>query len=256
MFRMLKLNPPHGWTAVVWELGIVTLGVLIALGVQQLAEAANWRSKVAGGQQRLKAEMLINGAYMAEQVMVAPCIKAQVERLSQRLQSSGRTLDPAPLILSGQGLTTLRFPSRPWTAQTWEALQQDGTSNHMSGEVQATLGQIFEKVGQLRDLNVKSDDGMGKLRLLGQPIVLSPELTADLLAALWGQSMRSQVSSLNSSQTLMLYRRITFAPSFDEIEARQQALTPGRSGDLRTLQYCRIQGLPIANWRADVEKAR
>ena len=126
----------------------------------------------------------------------------------------------------------------------------------MSGEVQATLGQIFEKVGQLRDLNVKSDDGMGKLRLLGQPIVLSPELTADLLAALWGQSMRSQVSSLNSSQTLMLYRRITFAPSFDEIEARQQALTPGRSGDLRTLQYCRIQGLPIANWRADVEKAR
>ena len=49
MFRMLKLNPPHGWRAVVWELAIVTLGVLIALGVQQVAEAANWRSKVSDG---------------------------------------------------------------------------------------------------------------------------------------------------------------------------------------------------------------
>ena len=153
-------------------------------------------------------------------------------------------------------MTTLRFPSRPWTAQTWEALQQDGTSNHLPGDVQATLGQIFEKVGQLGDLNVKSDDGLGKLRLLGQPITLSPELKADLLSALWGQVQRSQVSSLVASQTLMMYRKIEFAPSFDQIEARQQALTPGRSGDLRTLQYCRSQGLPIADWRADVEKAR
>ena len=256
MFRMLKLDPPHGWRAVAWELAIVTLGVLVALGVQQLAEAANWRSKANDGQERLKAELLINGAYMAEQVMVAPCIKAQVDRLAARVEASKTLLDPSPLISTGQGLTTLRFPSRPWTAQTWDALQQDGTSNHMPGAVQATLGQIFEKVGQLRDFNVKSDDGLGKLRLLGQPIALSPELKADLLSALWGQVQRSQASSLTASQTLMLYRKIDFAPTFDEIEARQQALTPGRSGDLRTLQYCRSQGLPIASWRADVENAR
>ena len=256
MFRMLKLNPPHGWRAVAWELAIVTLGVLIALGVQQVAESTNWRSKANDGQERLKAELLINGAYMAEQVMVAPCIKAQVDRLAARVEASKSLLDPAPLISTSQGVTTLRFPSRPWTAQTWEALQQDGTSNHLPGDVQATLGQIFEKVGQLRDLNVKSDDGLGKLRLLGQPIALSPELKAELLSALWGQVQRSQVSSLNSSQTLMLYRQIDFAPTFDEIEARQQALTPGRNGDLRTLHYCRSQGLPIGDWRADVENAR
>lgn len=256
MFRMLKLNPPNGWRAVGWELAIVTLGVLIALGVQQLAEADNWRSKVKDGQERLKAELLINGAYMAEQVMVAPCVKAQVDRITARVEASKVILDRSPLIPTGQGITTVRFPSRPWTAQTWEALQQDGTSNHLPGVVQATLGQIFEKVTQLRDINVKSDDGLGKLRLLGQPIPLSPELKAELLSVLWGQLQRSQAASLTASQTLMLYRQIDFAPTFDEIEARQQALTPGRSGDLRTLQYCRSQGLPIADWRADVENAR
>jgi hypothetical protein len=28
MLRLTKLTPPHGWNAVAWELGIVTLGVL------------------------------------------------------------------------------------------------------------------------------------------------------------------------------------------------------------------------------------
>lgn len=27
MFRMIGLKPPHGWNAVAWELGIVTLWV-------------------------------------------------------------------------------------------------------------------------------------------------------------------------------------------------------------------------------------
>ena len=33
MFKSLKLKPPHGWNAVVWDLAIVTVGVLIALGL-------------------------------------------------------------------------------------------------------------------------------------------------------------------------------------------------------------------------------
>ena len=37
MFRLLKLKPPHGWSAVAWELAIITLGVRIALAAQQLA---------------------------------------------------------------------------------------------------------------------------------------------------------------------------------------------------------------------------
>lgn len=36
MFRLLMLKPPHGWSAVGWELAIVTVGVLIALAAQQM----------------------------------------------------------------------------------------------------------------------------------------------------------------------------------------------------------------------------
>ena len=57
MFRMLRLKPPHGWHAVTWELLIVTLGVLIALGAQQLIETANWRRDVADFRASVRAEM-------------------------------------------------------------------------------------------------------------------------------------------------------------------------------------------------------
>jgi len=45
MFRMLKLNPPHGWNSVAWELAIVTVGVILALAAQQWADNLNAHSK-------------------------------------------------------------------------------------------------------------------------------------------------------------------------------------------------------------------
>lgn len=57
MFKLLKMNPPHGWNAVAWELGIVTLGVLIALGAQQLVDDIHKRNDVAQLVAALRAEL-------------------------------------------------------------------------------------------------------------------------------------------------------------------------------------------------------
>ena len=57
MFRILKLKPPHGWNAVGWELLIVTLGVLLALGAQELVQGLHWRSEVRETRQALDAEL-------------------------------------------------------------------------------------------------------------------------------------------------------------------------------------------------------
>jgi hypothetical protein len=43
MFRLMKPRPPYGWLPVWWELGIVTLGVLIALAAQQMVETLHER---------------------------------------------------------------------------------------------------------------------------------------------------------------------------------------------------------------------
>ena len=62
MFRLLKLNPPHGWTAVAWELAIVTLGVLIALAAQQMVDTVHQRGEIAQLVGALRAELADNRA--------------------------------------------------------------------------------------------------------------------------------------------------------------------------------------------------
>ena len=255
-FHIHVPKPLHGWKAFTNEIAVIVLGVLIALALEAGVEALHWRHKVEGGQERLKDELLLNGAYMAEQVVIAPCVAAQLDKLQSRLTASEGQNNPAPIIRSGPFVTTLRMPTRYWPSQTWEALQQDGTSNHFPGDVQAQLGQIYQKVILLREMNVKSEDRQGSLQLLGYPMELSSDLKAGLLRDIFGQSQRTQSSALNSAQALAQFRNIEFAPSNDEIEERRASLTPGKANGVTTFQYCKQNNLPLADWRAEVAKVK
>ena len=81
MFRMLRLKPPHGWNAVAWELGIVTLGVLIALGAQQLVDARQWRQKVSVVRQSIMGELANNRARWEENLKAVRCALKEIDRL-------------------------------------------------------------------------------------------------------------------------------------------------------------------------------
>ena len=108
MFRLIKLKPPHGWNAVAWELAIVTLGVLIALGAQQFVDGLHWRGEVGEFRKAVRAEISWNLAtfpYRAEQNR---CAAARLDELQRWLDSwrAGRPLRltgpiarPSPLIL-------------------------------------------------------------------------------------------------------------------------------------------------------------
>jgi hypothetical protein len=87
MFRLMKLNPPHGWNAVGWELGIVTLGVLIALGAQQVADEFHWRSEVHDFRKAVKAEIsgdLATYTYRRDENL---CMVARLDELQRWLDS-------------------------------------------------------------------------------------------------------------------------------------------------------------------------
>ena len=125
MFRLLKLKPPHGWSAIGWELLIVTLGVLIALGAQQMVEAANWRREVAGFRDSVRGEIsrdLWTYPYRSAQKR---CINARLDELQHWLDSwrAGR-----PLTLTGP----IGIPvSAVIRTSAWDG-RDAGTLAHMS----------------------------------------------------------------------------------------------------------------------------
>ena len=112
MFRLLQVKPPHGWKVVVWELAIVTVGVLIALAAQEWAEGLSWRGKVAATEQALRAELGEHYGYAVEFRTVYPCLQVQLDRLRSRVLSSGSVMNPAPLYEEDGAHYVLRLPSK------------------------------------------------------------------------------------------------------------------------------------------------
>ena len=118
-FRMLKLNPPNGWQSVVWELAIVTAGVLVALAVQQWAEERSWVDRRERATRAIRAEIREHYTNGIEWRVVYPCIKAQIDQLQQRVLDSGERLDPAKVHSQPRsGDFVIRIPVKDYLTTT------------------------------------------------------------------------------------------------------------------------------------------
>ena len=121
-FRLIR--PLHGWRAFWGEVGIIVLGVLIALGAQQILEAINWRREVAGFRDSLREEIEVNLGSYPYRAQQKPCIAARLDELQRWLDSwrAGR-----PIKLQG---TIGVAASRVIRTSVWES-RDPGTFAHM-----------------------------------------------------------------------------------------------------------------------------
>lgn len=87
-------KPLQGWRAFWGEVGIIVLGVLIALGAQQIVETYHWRREVAGFRDAVRAEMSGNLATYTHRAKQKRCITARLDELERWLASwrAGRVL--------------------------------------------------------------------------------------------------------------------------------------------------------------------
>ena len=83
-------KPLHGWRAFAGEVGVIVLGVLIALGAQQLVEKWQWRRDVRDFRAAVDNELQFNLAASDYRVRQSPCVRhrlAELERWSAELRS-------------------------------------------------------------------------------------------------------------------------------------------------------------------------
>ena len=81
-----KANPVHGWRDFAKEVGIIVLGVLIALGAEQIAQAVHWRYQVEQSRQAMRLELSEDDALQAlARVSVTGCLDLQLAGLHRGL---------------------------------------------------------------------------------------------------------------------------------------------------------------------------
>jgi hypothetical protein len=80
-------KPLHGWRALAGEIGIIVLGVLIALGAEQLVEALHWKRVLGDYRSALHEEIAHNIATYSYRTQQDRCVDERIAELQRWLDS-------------------------------------------------------------------------------------------------------------------------------------------------------------------------
>ena len=77
----LNLRPANGWRAFAGEVGVIVLGVVIALAAQEAVEALNERREAAETRETLTGEIRESLAVLELRRAAQPCINRRLKEL-------------------------------------------------------------------------------------------------------------------------------------------------------------------------------
>ena len=143
-------KPLHGWREFVGEVGIIVIGVLLALGAEQIIETLHWRHKAGEATEALREEIGAHYNMATEAVVAAPCIDRQLAALEDRLLTANGAPSPAPTFRDLTGEFTFRAPSRPWSDDVWQSVVSEGVSSHLRKTLRALLADHYIQVAIMR----------------------------------------------------------------------------------------------------------
>ena len=159
-------KPLHGWRAFAGEVGIIVLGVLIALGFEQLVEQWRWRREVGSTRQAIANELVAAANQGALRLADEDCLRDRIGELAAKLNASdGRwTADPLPLGRGAQPTPHWDNHSMPrvyavplvgWSQDAWDAAKSSGALDHMAREEVASYSDVYGEIAGIRDFQTR-----------------------------------------------------------------------------------------------------
>src|SRR5579864_4090678 len=156
-------KPLHGWREFVGEVGIIVLGVLIALGFGQIVEQLQWHYEVRTTRQAIADELVATANQGAERLAVEACLRDRIGELSAKLnRTDGRwTADPMPLAQGAElaphwderSMTRVyAVPLRGWTHDAWDTAKSTGALDHINHNELASYSAIYAEIDAIAGL--------------------------------------------------------------------------------------------------------
>ena len=150
-------KPLHGWREFAGEVGIIVIGVLIALSAEQVVETIHAHSQAAAAEQRIRQELADDSALEIERVAVGPCLTQRVRRIAQQL--AARTTDWSGMLfpLTPERPMALReiyhMPARNWVTDAYREALARGDLNSLDASRRAQLAALYNQVAALAERN-------------------------------------------------------------------------------------------------------
>jgi hypothetical protein len=216
-------KPLHGWRELLGEVGIIVIGVLIALGAEQVVEALHNRSVAEETRRAIKSEFNDDLAALAVRASIEPCIDRRLDELRD---------------LFAEWERTGRFTRPQWVAQTpavdikltrYDAAQAAGRLALLPSEEQFRMGAVANGLRGFDSIQRDEGEVWGRLRALqAGSDALSIGDRPLLRIALQDASTLDYRAKLSARQQLPLAREFGYQPDFTQFNAARGRVLRGR----------------------------
>ncbi|MBS0373265.1 MAG: hypothetical protein JSR73_01685 [Proteobacteria bacterium] len=172
-----KPKPPHSWRELGSEVGVIAIGIVIALSAEQIVEAVHWKHKVERVEQDLRKELGDSLGYAVEQQQMHSCVSGYLDALQNAiLRSDSDTI---------KKLYEIGIPldAHPWRSSSWTAALSGQVADHLSHDKVAAYSVAFRLVtaaGEWQNMVADhyAEAMTGRFGLTRDAQVLNSQLTA------------------------------------------------------------------------------
>jgi hypothetical protein len=187
-------KPLHGWRAFVGEVGIIVIGVLIALGAEQMVSALHQRQQAAEADSIIRSELDLNLGRLKSRMDIRSCVERRLEEIQAILDKAA----------DEPGIATPSWIGRPqyWTflSARWDAESQAGRTALIDPAKLAEYGMMYAKMRDLLNEMTWEQGDWAKLRTLEHVRRLDSSAAFELNQTLQDARYRNWRLALVSSQ--------------------------------------------------------
>lgn len=185
-------KPLHGWREFVGEVGIITLGVLIALGAEQIVEAWQWHEKVGIVRKSLMGELANDRARWEHDMSAIRCAQHDAERLDSWASQDGTGLPPTSTVRSS---SLYAMHSTNWTLAA-----SSQTLDHFPMREQLAFAALYAGLANRQIDILKASDSLEQIQTL-LPLASDAQGRRELRKTLG--ELRAAISSLLDNEGYM-----------------------------------------------------
>ena len=221
-------KPLHGWRGFVGEVGIIVLGVLIALGFEQMVQQWHWRREVGTTRQAIANELVAAADQGAERIAIENCLRDRIGELAAKLNESNGRWAADPMLgpraqPSPHGIGRVyAAPLRGWSQDAWDAAKSSGVLDHMGHDEVASYSAVYGEIAAIRGFQDQELQLESNLSFLSADQQLDIQSRINALGRL-GQldalnSVNAGLSELMTKQIKGLHMRVDRTASSEEVK--------------------------------------
>ena len=189
-------KPLHGWREFAGEVGIIVLGVLIALGFEQIVEASHQRQEGLQADNAIRNELDFNLGRLKSRMEIHSCVRRRIDEIQALLDKAAT----APNIVTPKWIG--RPQSWAFASSRWEAESQAGRAALVDPGRLSKYAVMYARMHDLLEEMTLEQTDWAKLRTLEHVRRLEPSSTFELNATLQDARYRDWRLALVTSQLL------------------------------------------------------